>query len=119
MSCDFEFPKTFPGGCVSEVITGLRNGTLLDNPRTAIRPVAAVVNYGIGLVAQEQPTPIGSAEVPKEHTEAELADGLQAALDQHQSQSEGVTAVGLPIPWFILTPLLIKALEKLFDRLSK
>lgn len=115
MSCDFEFPTSFPSGCVSEVITGLRNGTLLENPRRAIRPVMAVINYGIGFAADDGPLPIGSEPI---ETEAQLADALEKASIANAEKADGEVKA-FPIPWIILTPILVKLVEKLLERLSK
>ena len=115
MSCEFEFPQSFPSGCVAEVITGLRNGTLLDNPRRAIRPVMAVINYGIGIAADDGPPVIGSTPI---ESDAQLADALEQASFVCAEQADGAPVKALPIPWVILTPILVKLVEKLLERLA-
>ena len=121
MSCDFQFPKEIPVGCISDVISLIRSGDALSDPRKLISYATPVALYGIGMFIDDPaPNVIGSAPVKEgDYTHAEIADGLQSVLDSCSDKREGLPVAALPIPWAILAPLLMKLIEEALKRLGQ
>lgn len=121
MSCDFQFPKEIPVGCISDLIGLFRTGDALKDPRKVISYGTPVALYAVGMFVDDpSPNVIGAAPVKEgDYTHAELADGLQAVLDSCSDKREGLPVAALPIPWAILAPLLVRLIEEALKRLGQ